>query len=93
MMLAFCERLTNRKNFRDMAAADKNAYALKRGFAAGSLMDNVSDSSRGNIANKHVDDAVRILGIPAAFKRQPIPAALYRRAPNWLTVAREGEAE
>lgn len=91
MMAAFAERLTNRSNFRQLSPADKNAYALKRGFAAGSLIDNVSGHPRGDISNKHVDQAVAALGIPEGWKRQPIPAEFYREPDSWLAIMRAGE--
>lgn len=91
MLGSAVQRLMRWRNYRDLAPADQVAYALKRGMASPTLMDNVSGHARGDIANRHLDQAVAELGIPAAWKRERVPAEL-RDAHNWWDVLQRGEA-
>jgi hypothetical protein len=93
MLLVYASRLTNWSNFRDLETKDQNAYALKRGFASPTLMDDVTGNARADISHKHVDQAVRALGIPASWASEPVPSEMKneRGRSDWLTVLRKGE--
>ncbi len=97
MMLAFAERLTNRSNWAQLSSSNRNGYALKRGFAAGSLIDNLPDdddgTDRDNITNANVDRAIRELGLPSGWAERRVPNALLREPDSWLEVLRRGELE
>jgi hypothetical protein len=97
MMLAFAERLTNRREWSNLSSNDRNAYALKRGFAAGALVDNLPDdddgTDRDNVTNANVDRAIRELGLPSDWALERVPAALLRAPESWLAVVRQGELE
>lgn len=91
MMVAFGERLTNRGDWKNVPPGERNAYALKRGFAAGSLVDE-PEHSRSKKSAANVDRAMAALGIPASWAREPIPSEFYRTPPaGWLEFMRGGE--
>ena len=94
MEAAVIDRLMGWSNFRDLSGSDRNAYALKRGMASPTLMDNVSGHARGDIANRHVDQAVKALGISESWKYETVPSELSRTPQEgWLEVMRAGERE
>lgn len=91
MMLAFIDRLMGNR-FGNIDAGERNAYALKRGMAAGSLVAK-PDADRSKISHKHLDAAVKALKLPANFGSQRIPSEISKTPPSWAAIVRQWEAQ
>lgn len=86
MYAVYLDRLRRRPEW---ANSSQDAYALKAGGAAGSLMDD-PHKERYKKASSNLDKAVSALGIPAAFKVNRIPAARIFGGRDWLAVYEAG---
>ena len=69
--------------------SSQDAYALKAGGAAGSLMDD-PHKARYQTAARHVDKAMRALGIPKSFAKKTIRARSMFGGRDWLAVYKAG---
>lgn len=83
--LAYLQALMRRAEW---SRSSQDAYALKIGGAAGSLMDD-PDTPRSKVAAKHVDDAVASLGIPTGWATERVPDEI-RARPDWAALLSEG---
>jgi hypothetical protein len=86
MYAAYLSALIRRSEW---ARSSRDAYALKAGGAAGSLMDD-PHKDRYKTAARHVDSAAKALGIPRSFGRQEIHARTIFGGRDWLAVYKEG---
>lgn len=83
---AYIGALVRRKEWSN---SSQDAYALKAGGAAGSLMDD-PQKARYQTAARHVDKAMRALGIPKSFAKKTIRARSMFGGRDWLAVYKEG---
>lgn len=90
MMHAFAQRVIANR-FGKIPASERNAYALKRGFAAGSLVAK-PDADRSKKSAANLDKAMTKLGIPKQWALQPVPAAIGQSA-NYAAITNAGELE
>ncbi len=83
---AYLGALVRRKEWAD---SSQDAYALKAGGAAGSLMDD-PHKERYKTAARHVDKAMGALGIPKSFAKKTIRARSMFGGRDWLAVYKAG---
>jgi len=83
---AYLDRLTRRSNW---AESSQDAYALKAGGAAGSLM-NQPHRERYKKAQSNLDRAVKALGLPEEFGTHRIAARRIFGGRDWLAIYKEG---
>lgn len=86
MYAAYLAALVRRSEW---GRSSQDAYALKAGGAAGSLMDD-PHKDRYKTAARHLDSAVKKLGLPANFGSRNIAASRIFRGRDWLALYREG---
>lgn len=89
VMLADFMRRVVRNRFGGIDASERNAYALKRGFAAGSLVAK-PDAPRSLVSATNLEKALDHLGIPHAWALTPVPDEIWQNA-NQARVLNLGE--
>lgn len=86
MIAAYYSQLVRRKEW---PKSSQDIYAIKAGGAAGSLMDD-PHKDRYKTAAKHVDAAVKRLGLPSDYGNTKIPASIFKGR-NWLALYKKGK--
>lgn len=86
MYAAYLSALVRRKEWGN---SSRDAYALKAGGAAGSLMDD-PHKERYKTAARHLDSASKALGIPKSFGTKTVRANTIFGGRDWLEVYKEG---
>ncbi len=83
---AYLDKLTRRSEW---GRSSQDAYAIKAGGAAGSLMDD-PEKQRYKTAARNLDRAVKKLGLPSDFGRHKIAARRIFGNRDWLDVYKKG---
>ena len=86
MYAAYLAALVRRS---DWGRSSQDAYALKAGGAAGSLMDE-PHKDRYKTAARHLDSAVKKLRIPSSFGTRHVPARRMLGGRDWLAIYKKG---
>lgn len=90
--LKYLQGLMRWKEFTSLPASERNAYALKRGGAAPTLMDD-PNAGRSIKSHENLDKATRAFGFPKEWASEPIPSEFYKRPPSYWDLLVNGEED